>query len=166
MSDITVNVGGYRVNLRVGAIVCQGDKVLVCRMRDKNWWFLPGGRIKTNESSLVALKRELSEEIGESFHIVRPAICSENFFELDGHSFHEVCTYYEVQWLGTENLEQQENANEVFDWIARKDVSNIDLKPAFIKRHLVNPSPNLELVIHRDGEQGAGADGVNAAAPD
>ena len=63
MNDIAINVNGYLVNLRVGAIVSRGDDVLVCRMKDKNWWFLPGGRIKTNESSLTALQRELAEEI-------------------------------------------------------------------------------------------------------
>ncbi|WNV04128.1 NUDIX domain-containing protein [Candidatus Methylospira mobilis] len=75
-------------------------------MTDENWWFLPGGRIKTNESSLMAIKRELCEEIGDSFHVLRPAVCSENFFEHDGQYFHEVCIYYEVQWLEDENIKQ------------------------------------------------------------
>jgi 8-oxo-dGTP pyrophosphatase MutT (NUDIX family) len=101
MSDITFSIDGYHVNLRVAAIVCQQDQILICRVPDKDWWFLPGGRIKASESSLIALKRELCEEIGDNFHIARPSVCSENFFELDGRCFHEVCTYYEVQWLGT-----------------------------------------------------------------
>ena len=110
----------------------------------------PNVRIKTNESSLTALHRELCEEIGDSFQIVRPAICSESFFELGGQYFHEVCTYYEVQWLGTEHLRQQEGATEVFEWVAREDVPKVDLKPAFLKGHLVNPSPELVLVIRQD----------------
>ena len=92
MTDITVNVNGYCVSLRVGAIVTHGDEVLLCRMSDQDWWFLPGGRIKTNESSLMALTRELCEELGHRFRVVRPVVCSENFSALAGLSFHEVCT--------------------------------------------------------------------------
>lgn len=157
MKDITVDIDGYRVSLRVGAIVLRGDDVLVCRIREKDWWFLPGGRIKTNESSVMAVKRELREEIGESLQTVRPALCSENFYELDGQHFHEICMYYEVQWQPDRVLKQQTGAQEVFDWIARKDVSKINLKPDFIGGYIVNPSPNLELIIHRDGGQGAAA---------
>ena len=158
MKDISVNVNGYRVELRVAAFVARGEDVLVCRVRGKDWWFLPEGRIKANESSLAALKRQICEEIGGSFQIVRPALCSENFFKLDGHRFHEICIYHEVQWLADKVLEQQTGAKEVFDWIARKDVSKIDLRPDFIREHIINPGPHLELVIYRDGETSATAD--------
>lgn len=160
MSDITIDVNGYCINLRVAGILHLDDKILVCRMIDKDWWFLPGGRIKANESSLQALQRELCEEIGKSFRIVRPAVCSENFFQLDGRSFHEVCTYYDVQWTGTKDMEQPKDANEVFDWAAREDIPKLDLKPAFLKKYILNPSPNLELVIYREGDQTAEVDGA------
>ncbi len=67
MSDITIDVNGYCINLRVAGIVRLDDQILVCRMIDRDWWFLPGGRIKANESSLQALQRELCEEIGNQF---------------------------------------------------------------------------------------------------
>ncbi len=152
MSDITIHVEGYWINLRVAAIVRREDRILVCRLIDNNWWFLPGGRIKANESSDQALLRELREEIGASFHVLRPAICSENFFQLDGRSFHEVCTYYEVKWTGTKVLKQPLDAYEIFEWVARKDIAKLDLKPGFIKKYVHNPSPNLELVISREGD--------------
>ena len=153
MSDISVNLNGYRVNLRVGAVVlAPSDYVLLCRMKDQDWWFLPGGRIKTNESSLMALERELCEEVGGPFRVVRPIVCAENFFKLDGVCFHELCTFYEVEWLGTKVLEQQDNASEVFEWVSRKDMLDFDVKPAFIKEYIVNPAQNLKLVIHRDGK--------------
>jgi 8-oxo-dGTP pyrophosphatase MutT (NUDIX family) len=158
MTDITINVNGYRVNLRVGAIVRRDDKVLVCRARDKDWWYLPGGRIKTNESSLEALTRELKEEIGTNFRIDQPVVCSENFFEEDGNKFHELCTYYQVEWLGSEIVNEHNQAFEVFAWVDRKYVTALDLRPSFIKAHIVNPSPHLELVIYRDGEQDIGTE--------
>lgn len=91
MTDITMDLGGCRVNLRVAAIVTKGQEVLVCRLRSEDWWFLPGGRIKTNESSIDALTRELREEIGDAFRIRRAIVVAESFFDLHGVSFHELC---------------------------------------------------------------------------
>ena len=163
MSDITVNVNGYRVNLRVGAVVARVDEILLCRMRDQAWWFLPGGRIKTNESSLAALNRELSEEIGDGFRVIRPAVCAENFFCLDGQDFHEICFFYEVEWIGGRILQQQPSNREVFDWVSRPNVSGVDLKPDFIKEYIANPRSSFELVIHRDGEQAHAPDALPRA---
>lgn len=153
MNDISINVGGYWVNIRVGAMVFRGDDVLVCRGKDKSYWYLPGGRVKTNESSLDALRRELAEEVGETFRIVRPIVCSENFFETQGRQFHELCTYYFVEWIGNGVLRQQPDAYEVFAWIHKNDVPGLDLRPSFIAGVIAHPPPRLELVIHRDGRQ-------------
>ena len=63
MSDITVSVNGYQVNLRVGAIVFQDTHILVCRMKDKNWWFLPGSTasatVESNAGPVRYLRRRL-----------------------------------------------------------------------------------------------------------
>ncbi len=153
MTDISMDLGGYRINLRVGAIVSRGDNVLICRARTENWWYLPGGRVKVHENSREAITRELREEIGDQFRILRPIVCAENFFGLDGVSFHEVCTFYEAEWLGGDEIIGLEGADEVFAWIPRTGVTAIDLKPHLIKRYITNPPQTLELVINREGPQ-------------
>lgn len=152
MTDITVDLNGYRVNLRVGAIVSRGADVLVCRLVDHDWWYLPGGRIKTNESSSAAIQRELSEEIGAGFKVIRPMIAAENFFNLEGQHFHEISIYYEVDWSAGEIHGAQKGDNELFEWIPRERLSDIILKPDFIKEYIVNPRPGFEMVIHRENE--------------
>ncbi|MCH9653353.1 MAG: NUDIX domain-containing protein [Planctomycetes bacterium] len=151
MTDITVDLNGYRVNLRVAAIVTRGAEVLLCRPCDQDWWYLPGGRIKTNESSSTAIQRELTEEIGAGFKVIRPMITAENFFDLEGQCFHEMSIYYEVAWSKGEIQGTQKGIDEVFEWIPRERLCEIVLKPDFIKEHILNPSPDFELVIHRDG---------------
>lgn len=153
MSDITIDLNGCRVNLRVGAIVTKGTDILFCRMSDQDWWFLPGGRIKTNESSSSALQRELVEEIGDGFKMIRPVVTAENFFDFDGRHFHEICMFYEVEWTAGEIRNQCEHNKEVFEWIHRDQIGGVVLKPDFIKEYIVNPRPEFVLVIHRDSEQ-------------
>lgn len=153
MTDITVDLNGYRVNLRVAAIVTRGAEVLLCRPWDQDWWYLPGGRIKTNESSAAAIQRELTEEIGAGFQVIRPMITAENFFELEGQQFHEISMYYEVAWSAGEIQGTQKGTDEVFEWFPQERLNEIVLKPDFIKEHILKPKPDLELVIHRDQGQ-------------
>ncbi len=153
MTDITVDLNGYRVNLRVGAIVTRGADVLLCRLRNQNWWYLPGGRVKTNEDSLAAIQRELSEEIGAGFNVIRPVITAENFFKFEGRHFHEISIYYEVAWSAGEFHSTERGNDELFEWIPRESLCDVVLKPDFIKEHILNPGPGIELIIHRDYEQ-------------
>ena len=154
MTDISFDLDDQRINLRVAAVVSRGDKVLLCRVWDEDWWFLPGGRIKTNETSLEALERELTEELGSDFRVIRPLVCSENFFDLDGWAFHEICTFYEVEWNGGPVQREQvvQEKVEVRRWVSRTDVSDVDLRPSFIKEHIARPRLSLELVINRENE--------------
>jgi ADP-ribose pyrophosphatase YjhB (NUDIX family) len=47
------------------------DRILLCRHEKpgKEYWLLPGGGVKTGESLLEALERELAEEIGLGYEI-------------------------------------------------------------------------------------------------
>jgi len=153
MTDITFDLNNIKINLRVGAVVRRGDEVLVCRMRTEAWWFLPGGRIKTGESSFEAINRELREEIGDCFQIQRPIVCAENFFTLGGVVYHELCLFYEASFDDGASIRQYMDTNEVLEWIRRRDVTRFDLRPEFIKQHIIEPPSAFALVIHRNGQQ-------------
>lgn len=150
MTDICIDVNEYRVNLRVAAIVQRGDEVLLCRPPGHDWWFLPGGRIKVNEDSLTAVRRELNEEIGPGFEVQKPTAIVENFFNLDDRRFHEICTIYEVTWHGAALTATVEDVTEVFGWFSLAELSDVVLKPDFIKQRILNPRAELELIVNRE----------------
>lgn len=150
MSDITVLHHGYKINLRVGAIVQRGSEILVCRNRGASWWYLPGGRVKVGESSVEALRRELREEIGESFEIVRPVVCGENFFTFEESAFHEICFYYLATWTGAALMPAAPEANEEFKWIETAAIESLELKPVFMKAFAARPPTSLQLVVQRE----------------
>jgi len=54
----------YRVAARV--LVVQGDKVLLIKEADDDWWALPGGGIDHGESIELTVRREIEEELGVS----------------------------------------------------------------------------------------------------
>ncbi len=149
MTDITFDLDGTIVNLRAGAFIFCGDLVLLCRLPEEQWWFVPGGRIRCGETSLEALRRELSEEVAGDYRILQPLLTSENFFSLAGRSYHEHCIYYAVRWDSDPSL-LIVRSREVFEWVRRGDLSDYVLKPAFIVEYLRSMPGGLSHVVHRD----------------
>ena len=150
MSDITFLLNGYKINLRVGAIVRRGNEIAICRNQAAKWWYLPGGRLRTGESSLEGLTRELNEELGSTFEVRRPIVCGENFFTFGGEQFHEICLYYDVLWTGGPLRPGGPETYEEFKWVPIKEVAALELRPAFMKPYIANPINAPEFVIHRD----------------
>ena len=80
MSDICVELSGTLLNFRVGGIILSDKQILLCRLTEELRWYLPGGRIRTGESSLAAIHREL-EGVWEVTSLKATA---ENFFNYRG----------------------------------------------------------------------------------
>jgi len=47
----------------VNMIVIQKNHLLVTRIREGDWWTLPGGRVEEGESKEMAMRRESEEEL-------------------------------------------------------------------------------------------------------
>jgi ADP-ribose pyrophosphatase YjhB (NUDIX family) len=152
MSDVCVLIGDTKLNLRVGALIVHDSCILICRLPEAAWGFVPGGRVKANETSVAAIHRELNEEIGPSFRVRNARVVSENFFVHEGVRFHELCTYYVVEWFGSGGFTKMEGAAEEFEWLRSEDLEGFDLKPTFLKRIFRELDSPLELVIHGDKE--------------
>jgi ADP-ribose pyrophosphatase YjhB (NUDIX family) len=150
-SDITVLVGDTTVIFRAGAIIVFDDDILLCQDPGEAWWFTPGGRVKTGEDSLSAINRELSEELGSGFEVGAAVICSENFFELHGRHYQEVCTYYRAEWAGSKHSATSD-VPEIRRWLPVKDLATVDVKPSFLRQYVSKDLSGVIHIIHHDGE--------------
>ena len=81
--NLDYKIANNRFNARVSSIIYNKDKtkILLFKMKDRDFYMLPGGRIEMNEDSLSAVKREISEELGFDLEFT---LCSiqENFLKL------------------------------------------------------------------------------------
>ncbi len=50
------------IRKRVGALIIRDGKILLVKIREVNWWSLPGGGIEQSETLEQALSREVMEE--------------------------------------------------------------------------------------------------------
>ena len=93
MSDICVELSGTLLNFRVGGIILSDEQILLCRLTEESWWYPPGGRIRTGESSLAAIHRELEEELEGEWEVTSLKATAENFFDYRGQLCQEFCVF-------------------------------------------------------------------------
>ena len=136
MKDISIMIDNIKFNYRVGLIIECDNKILIEVNPDVDFVTLPGGRVKTMESSFEGLKREINEELdfelNEDLCNLRGII--ENFFEYDNKKYHELYILYKIvinnnHELYNDNLINKDSHNTSFKWINKNDLDKINLLP-------------------------------------
>ncbi len=63
--NLDYKIDNNRFNARVSAIIYNKDKtqILLFKMRDRDFYMLPGGRIEMNEDSLSAVKEKSQKNL-------------------------------------------------------------------------------------------------------
>jgi ADP-ribose pyrophosphatase YjhB (NUDIX family) len=151
-ADLNFRLDGYRINIRVAAMIWDQGEILICRERGDPRLFLPGGRVRAGETSVQSLSRELREELGETFEINAPLLFIENFFQWGPDRVHEICTLFNVTWTGPRVRQHLENPNELLTWVPRRDLPKLNIKPSVLRQYLIDPPHTLQHVVHCDGE--------------
>ena len=119
-------------------LLVRGEEIILCRVRDAKWFFLPGGHIEDGESARATLLRELHEEIGTNDYKISSfvGVC-ENVFPLeDGVSQHEINIIFKVDvprevWVNT-----KEDHIEFVN-VAVSDLKDYKILPATLKDGLL-----------------------------
>jgi ADP-ribose pyrophosphatase YjhB (NUDIX family) len=136
MSDLSIIIDGVKFNFRVGLLVKMKKQVLVECNQDYDFVVLPGGRVKTLESSEDALIREINEEmkIDLTKYNLEFIGIDENFFELDNIKYHELYFIYKIEI--DENNEDFKDGMINYDskvnyykWVDILDLKEVNLFP-------------------------------------
>ena len=136
MSDLSIIIDGVKFNFRVGLLVKMKKQVLVECNHDYDFVVLPGGRVKTLESSEDALIREINEEmkIDLTNYNLEFIGADENFFELDNIKYHELYFIYKIEI--DENNEDfkddminYDSKVNYYKWVDILDLKEVNLLP-------------------------------------
>lgn len=140
-----------------GVMAC-GSKVLLCRDREKGYFYMPGGHVEPGELAVEALARELHEEAGlVRVNIGTCALVFEQRFTQNGKARHEISLVFHVEHaalpdgtplpLGTAAAQVQDvpslESHIEFVWIEAAALSEVDLRPLSMKAWLMSGSTGL-----------------------
>ena len=139
MQDISFTMSGGKFNLRVAAVIMRNSKILVMTGEDSPYFYLPGGRLKLHETSVSALRREISEELHEQIQSLQLLWVVENFFRetQNDEDSHEICFFYKSE-IKPESVIYEEGRKNVFNWVYINELDDIDLVPRFLKEKLTH----------------------------
>lgn len=136
MSDLSIIIDGVKFNFRVGLLVKKKKQVLVECNPDFDFVVLPGGRVKTLESSEDALIREINEEmkIDLTNYNLEFIGADENFFELDNIKYHELYFIYKIEIDDNNDDFKDDMINydskvNYYKWINILDLKEVNLLP-------------------------------------
>ena len=144
--DVKIKNNELKFKFRVSAIFINDNKLLVNKY-DEESFCLPGGYVEIGEDSEKAVIRELKEETGIDFKIIKFGGITENFFtNIRNEKTHGIDFYYFVE-LGDDQAIDKLNMNYVenvktgiiehhYSWIPINNIENYNLLPNIIKNNL------------------------------
>lgn len=151
--DISIDIEDYKFNYRTCGIVIHNNKILFHKNPLDCYYALIGGRVKTGEPSTVALKREISEELGKEIEILDFIGVVENFFTSRNTKYHELEFIHKFEFIDENDKlieytlnDIEENENTRFEWIDIKDIPNTDIRPKSVKKILCSGEVGQDII--------------------
>lgn len=150
--DLEYKVGNDSFNARVSAIIYNKDKtkILLFKIDERDFYLLPGGKIKFNEDSLSAIKREIKEETGFDLEYKLYRI-EENFLERDNENIMQYCFCYKAiyeQEINEKEFKCLDREGQKFYWIDINNLDNIKVFPK-INFEYIN-SNDINYAVNKD----------------
>ena len=151
--DIDIVKDDNRFVSRACALIFNKDisKILLFKVEDgRDFYLLPGGRIRFNESSIETIKREIIEEIGYDLDF---EFCSiqENFILKKGKKITQYGFCYKAIYneeIKNEIFTCKDNKNQRFYWVNLKDINNYKILPESVY-DLINNSNKITHSIEK-----------------
>lgn len=147
--DLTLSTTEGKLNIRVAAVILSGDKILVEQAIHADFAVCPGGRVMFGETAEHAIERELTEELGETPRVIRPLYVHQNFFDMDGCKYHELCFFFlvEVAQSICEKLTMNNlNGKSRFTWVNVAQLPNMNFYPTILKQYVNNLPKHLTMI--------------------
>jgi 8-oxo-dGTP pyrophosphatase MutT (NUDIX family) len=137
----------------VAGVAYAGERVLLQRVANVDFWFLPGGRVELFESAQDALRREIQEELGVDAEIGRLLWVVENFFSMEGHLYHELGLYFGIDVPPTLQRDGEFAAFDrsiqlVMRWLPLDDLPEV--RPGFLQQGLREPPAQTAHIVFHD----------------
>ena len=139
--DLTVNVKDITLNIRVVVLV-KTKKGYVLEKSPDGYLYFIGGRIKINETSEEAAKREIYEEIGIKVdNLIFKAVVENFFIPKENKPVHEISFVYMTEG-------ELEIPNLVADRVEypSSEFEKLDIRPKVLKDYILTNNNSSHII--------------------
>lgn len=157
--DITFKAAQGTFNFRVCAMIIHEGRILAMRDGNSPYFYLPGGRVKMNETVDAAVLREVREELQIEARIERPLWFNQGFFveDVSRERYHEVCVYFLMDISDTALLSrgdrftlQEGGGTHEFEWLKFERLKDEYFYPVFLKESIFHLPDELTVLTNYD----------------
>ncbi len=152
--DCGFDNGDMWFRYRAAAIIIEDGCVLFAKNELDPYYYSIGGGVHLGEKAEDAVKREVFEETGIAYEVVRLAFIHENFFNgsgtFDGLKCHEITFYFLMKSRGTRVLNSNsysQGVREYMHWLPIDNLSNYVAYPSFFTDNLLNMKNTVEHIV-------------------
>jgi len=152
--DMTLPTPHGIFNYRIAFLLFYKNKVLIhCDPTKRDFWYTPGGRVQFGEDSITALKREVLEETNISEDLgFKFAGTIENFFNMDGHNYHELMFVYTAELDKEITLPEVDELGKPLPhkWVSAEEIKETNIYPSLFKERIFEFREGFRQIIHKD----------------
>ncbi len=157
--EVKFKTNDYNYYNRAVGIIQKDNKYLILNVDNSSYYHIPGGHIEIEEDSLVAITREIKEELGYTVKDAKLFCIQENFYEKNNISHHGVEYYYlieteeDIEPIDRVVIENDRGVEKHLQikWVSIEELKEIDLRPHTVKDLMINNKFNtLTHIIQRD----------------
>ena len=123
------------IELIARAVILSRNKIILCRIKGKNRYFLPGGHVEFGEEIKASLKRELMEEAGMKVKLNKVIGVVENFYRENRKSHHEINIIFSGTTETRKILSKEPHIE--FEYMDIKYIKNENILPKQVKSLLI-----------------------------
>ncbi len=143
-------------NYRVGGVAIDGNRVLLHRRGQDDFWTLPSWKTVMLEPATLQLEKRLATECGTEPTVGRLMFVVESLFEYQGRQRHELSLCFLVRFAeGTPILHEQRpfqplggNRAHTFLWQPLDQIDRIDMRPSALRQLLRRLPDRAVYVVH------------------
>ncbi|WP_373482658.1 NUDIX hydrolase [Acetobacterium sp.] len=139
--DILYRSEKFIFSYRIAGVLVRDQKILLQKPANYDIYSLPGGHVRSGETSQEALMREFKEEINADINVEKLLFVGENFFPWGQLPCQQISLYYQISLRDATQIplngvfkviDELENQQIELDfcWIPLSELKNIKLYPA------------------------------------
>lgn len=141
--DLKFKINNFDFHSRASVIIYNKDKskVLLFKVEDgRDFYLLPGGKIRAGEDSLTAIKREVKEELGYDLEFTISSV-NENFLVKNKINIMQYEFLYKTIYYNSiekEIFNCLDRKDQTFHWISINDIDKVKILPSNLKPVIKN----------------------------
>ncbi|PIQ74885.1 MAG: ADP-ribose pyrophosphatase [Candidatus Portnoybacteria bacterium CG_4_8_14_3_um_filter_40_10] len=117
------------------AVILDKDKILLCKKKSADYYFLPGGHIEFGETAQQALERELKEELNIETDKIDYIGTIENMFSENGNRHHEINLVFAVKPQNHSSISNEDHID--FFWTGINKLAGESVEPIALKQAIL-----------------------------